>query len=182
MNIYIKLEILSRELTSKMLLGMYAASAGHDVLIGDNELLKLVENKKLNPGIILEKSITPAKSRIEQLENYRINKSIVTSLDEETPLSTDNLELHCKVRFSEKTINLSDKVFCWSNFDLKILEKNFPKFKKKFIVTGNPRFELWKENYKNLYTSNNIKKKKYIMISSNIGSGVWTLKYSSIIK
>ena len=52
MNINIKLEILSRELKAKLLLGMYAASKGHQVLIGDDEILKMVEKKELNPGII----------------------------------------------------------------------------------------------------------------------------------
>ena len=90
---------------------MYAAAKGHQVLIGDEEILRLIENKKLNPGIILEKSITPAESRINQLKNYNENKSIVTSLDEETPLSTNNLDLFCEVRFSKETLNLSKKFF-----------------------------------------------------------------------
>ena len=53
MNIYIKLEIETRELISRLLIGLYSASKGHQVLIGDDELLKLVQEKKLNPGIIL---------------------------------------------------------------------------------------------------------------------------------
>ena len=57
MNIYIKIEIETRELLSRLLLGMHAASKGHDVYIGNNEMLKLVQKKKFNPGIILEKSI-----------------------------------------------------------------------------------------------------------------------------
>ena len=182
MNIYIKLEILSRELKAKMLLGMYAAAKGHQVLIGDEEILRLIENKKLNPGIILEKSITPAESRINQLKNYNENKSIVTSLDEETPLSTNNLDLFCEVRFSKETLNLSKKVFCWSNYDYEVLAKHFPSLKKKFFATGNPRMELWKEKYNDLYKSEEIKKKRYIMISSNIGVGLWNSKYSDVIR
>ena len=79
MNIYIKIEIETRELLSRLLLGMHAASKGHDVYIGNNEMLKLVQKKKFNPGIILEKSITPADSRITQLKDYQQNNSIVTS-------------------------------------------------------------------------------------------------------
>ena len=37
MNIYIKLEIETRELTSRLVLGMHAAAKGHQVLIGDDE-------------------------------------------------------------------------------------------------------------------------------------------------
>ncbi len=182
MNIYIKLEILSRELKAKLLLGMYAASKGHQVLIGDDEILKMVEKKELNPGIILEKSITPAESRLNQLKNYNKNKSVVTSLDEETPLSTNDLDLFCEVRFSEKSINLSNKVFCWSSFDFQILSKLFSKLSEKFVITGNPRMELWKEKYNDLYKSAQTRGKKFIMISSNIGIGLWSTKYSSVVK
>ena len=92
MNIYIKLEIETRELISRLFLGLYAASKGHQVLIGDDELLKLVQ-KKLNPGIILEKSITPTELRISQIEDYKLNNSITTSIDEEGGLIRENLDI-----------------------------------------------------------------------------------------
>ena len=112
-NIYIKLEIETRELISRLLLGLYAASKGHQVLIGDDELLKLVQEKKLNPGIILEKSITPSESRIKQIEDYKLNNSITTSIDEEGGLIRENLDIFLNSRFSEKTVSLTDKIFCW---------------------------------------------------------------------
>lgn len=52
MNIYIKVEVETRELLSRLLLGMYAAARKHNVLLGDGELLSLVEQNKLKPGII----------------------------------------------------------------------------------------------------------------------------------
>ena len=42
--------------------------------------------------------------------------------------------------------------------------------------------ELWKEKYNDLYKSEEIKKKRYIMISSNIGVGLWNSKYSDVIR
>ena len=110
MNIYIKLEVESRELLSRTMLGMYAASKGHDVYLGDDELLKYVQKNKLNPGIILEKSITPAESRIKQLFDYKRNNSVVTSIDEEGGILKDNLDVFLNGRFSERTISLTDKI------------------------------------------------------------------------
>ena len=78
MNIYIKVEVETRELLSRLLLGMYAATNDHEVLLGDDEILSLVEQNKLKPGIILEKSITPSNSRIHQLENYKKYGSKIT--------------------------------------------------------------------------------------------------------
>ena len=71
MNVYIKVEIKEREFLSRFILGAYTALKGNEVYIGDDELLQLVEKKKLNPGIILEKSIPPKKLRINQLKNYK---------------------------------------------------------------------------------------------------------------
>ena len=182
MNIYIKLEIETRELISRLMAGVYAASKGHKVLIGDDELLSLVQKKKLQPGIILEKSITPSESRIKQLEDYKRNKSIITTIDEEGGLLRDNLETFINSRFSEKTISLSDKIFCWGEYDYKCLLKLFPKYRKKFVITGNPRVNTWSKKYKKLFTLSEIKNKKYILISSNLGIGVSTKRLSDIFK
>ena len=102
-----------------------------------------ISYKKLNPGIILEKSITPTELRIKQLEDYKANKSITTSIDEEGGLIRDNLDIFLKSRFSEKTISLTDKIFCWGQYDFEALLRIFPEHKKKFTITGNPRINLW---------------------------------------
>jgi surface carbohydrate biosynthesis protein len=181
-NIYIKLEIETRELISRLLLGLYSASKGHQVFIGDDELLKLVQEKKLNPGIILEKSITPTELRIKQIEDYKANKSITTSIDEEGGLIRENLDIFLNSRFSEKTISLADKIFCWGKYDYEKLLTLFPKYKKKFVITGNPRINLWSKKYKNLFSLPNIKNKKYVLISANFGIGVSTKRLSEIFK
>ena len=154
------------------MLGMYAAAEGHKVLIGDNELLQHVQNNKLHPGIILEKSITPSGSRIRQLEDYKKNYSVVTSIDEEGGLLRENLNTFLNTRFSEKSIFLTDKIFCWSEYDLNTLSSLFPKQKQKFVKTGNPRVNLWNKQFQNLFISKEIEDQKYILISSNFGVGV----------
>ena len=178
MNIYIKLEVESRELLSRTMLGMYAASKGHDVYLGDDELLKYVQKNKLNPGIILEKSITPAESRIKQLFDYKRNNSVVTSIDEEGGILKDNLDVFLNGRFSERTISLTDKIFCWGEFDYNSLKKKFPKYSKKFIKTGNPRVNLWSKKFNKLFYMKDIKKKKYILISSNFRIGTTSKRLS----
>ena len=67
MNIYLVVEIKHREFLSRLLIGATSAINGNDVLIGDDEIIKLIVNKKLNPGIMLYKSITPIKRRLIQL-------------------------------------------------------------------------------------------------------------------
>ena len=45
---------------------MHAAAKGHQVLIGDEEILRLIENKNSTWDYL--ESITPAESRINQLK------------------------------------------------------------------------------------------------------------------
>ena len=65
MNIYIHLEISSRELDSKLLLGILAASRGHHVIVSDQEsIIKGLRRKILAPGIFHTKSVTPSETKI----------------------------------------------------------------------------------------------------------------------
>ena len=156
MNVYIKVEVRDREFLSRFLLGATSALKGNDVLIGDDEVLELVEKKKLNPGIILEKSISPVKRRILQLKNYKHNNCIVTSIDEEGGLAQIKYKDFANRRYSYQTLSYADKIFCWGNYDYLNNIKLFPKAKKKFLITGNPRFDL----LENKIAKNFVKRKK----------------------
>ena len=177
MNIYIKIEIKSREFLSRLVLGSYAALKYHDVYLGDDELLTLVEKKILKPGIILEKSITHKPSRIKQLKNYKKNKCKVTSIDEEGGLASLNYEEFAKRRFSQTTLKFTDKVFCWGHYDTKINKKLFKLHKDKFINTGNPRFDLLKTKFQDLVEKRKNVRKKVIILSS-FGTIVTNLRLS----
>ena len=66
MNIYINVEISSRELDSKLLLAVIAASRGHQVLISDmSGIDRGIRNKFFKPGIFHTKCISPYKEKID---------------------------------------------------------------------------------------------------------------------
>ena len=142
MNIYLAVEIKYREFLSRLLTGAASALKGNDVYLGDDEIFTLIEKKKLNPGIILLKSITPTERRMSQLKNYKKNNCIVTSLDEEGGLPQISYKDFAFRRYSHKTLSYTDTVYCWGEYDYKNNIKIFPKSKKKFLMTGNPRFDL----------------------------------------
>ena len=129
MNIYLHVEVKTRDLPGRILLGMNAAKQGHDVYLGDQELLELVSKKKLNPGIILEKSITPTKNRVQLLKNLKKTKSIITSIDEEGGLLLENIETFLSERMSKKTLKLINNNFFWGNYDFRYAKKIFKEFK-----------------------------------------------------
>ncbi len=167
MNIYLVVEIKHREFLSRLLIGATSAINGNDVLIGDDEIIKLIVNKKLNPGIMLYKSITPIKRRLIQLKNCKNNNCIVSSIDEEGGIVGFDFKHFAQRRFSYRSLSYTDSVFCWGQYDYNNYKKIFPKAKKKFLMTGNPRFDLLDNKIaKNFVKKKQSKKIRLVIISS----------------
>jgi hypothetical protein len=78
MNIYMHLEITVRELDSKLLMAILAASKGHQVIIsGSMEINMALKTGVLNPGIVHTKSLTPSDKKISTHQKIIDNKSII---------------------------------------------------------------------------------------------------------
>ena len=154
MNIYLHVEVSLRELDSKLLMGVIAASRGHHVLISDiSEIERGLRRGILNPGIFHTKSITPSEHKINFHKKLIDKKFLVTSLDEEAGLELTHVKLkeYLNDRASKKTIQQSAAVFCWGNDDLKILKDINSKNKSNIIKTGSPRVDLWKSTFLNYW-------------------------------
>ena len=122
MNLYIHIEILEREFLSKLLIGMETASRGIKTYMG--RLESYLMRDFFVPGIILHKSITPSRKRIKELEEYKKRNFVVTSLDEEVGLvNLDNNFNYLKMRYSNESIDLTDKIFTWENLIVIIYQK-----------------------------------------------------------
>jgi len=145
MNLYLHIEIFNREFQSKLLIAMESASKGMKVYLG--RLKPYLLRDFFVPGIILHKSITPSKFRLDELKYYKKKKFIVTSLDEEVGLVNNNPKKYIKLRYSTESLKLSDRVFTWGNYDYNNLCKEFKKYKKKFILSGNPRLDFWRKDF-----------------------------------
>ena len=166
MNIYIIVEVKDREFLSRLLTGAEAALNGNDVLIGDKEISSLILKDKLNPGVMFLKSITPNKRRLTQLKHYKNKKFIVTSIDEEGGLVQINFKDFVKRRYSKKSLSYTDTVFCFGEYDYKNYIKIFKKYKNKFLLSGNPRFDLLNNKIANNFAEKKKSKKVKIVIIS----------------
>ena len=63
MNIYIQVEVSSRELDGKLLLAVLAAAKGHQVIVSNGrEIMDGLKKKVLPPGVFHTKSLSPGKS------------------------------------------------------------------------------------------------------------------------
>ena len=138
-----------------MLLALIAASRGHTVYIV-NQMYMVSLMSYINPGIIFEKSITPNPYRTKFLKSYFKKKHIITSIDEESGLLDENYENFAKFRYSEETIGLTSKIFCWGNHDYSSLKNIYPDQKDKFVLTGSPRVDLWNKKFNNFYFNGKI--------------------------
>ena len=114
MNIYINVEITSRELDSKLLLATVAAANGHEVIVSDLEsIIKGMNKGILAPGLFHTKSLTPADHKIARYKSIKDKGFIITSCDEEGGLDLDGYEEFYKTRFSDLMIGFSSAVFGW---------------------------------------------------------------------
>ncbi len=165
MNLYLPIEVLNREFQSKLLIAMESASRGMQVYMG--RLVPYLKRNHFAPGIVLQKSITPSPDRLEELRYYKKKNFIVTSLDEEVGLfELDNAD-YSKLRYSNQSLELADKVFTWGKYDHNKLCKKFKKYKKKFVLSGNPRIDFWRKDFNFFFKNKKLKYRDYIFFSLN---------------
>ena len=172
MNIYILVEITSRELDSKLLIAILAAARGHQVILSDLEgIVKGTEKGILAPGIFHTKSITPTDYKLKN-HQFFIDKGFkVTSLDEEAGVDLTGYEEFSKTRFSDKSIELASAVFAWGDDDVDTLKKKYSKYASKIHKTGSPRVDLWKSKFSNYWKMpKSAPQKPFLLISSNMGA------------
>jgi hypothetical protein len=82
-------------------------------------------------------------------------------------LVNDNPEKYLKLRYSKESLDLTDRVFTWGKYDYDNLSKKFKKYKKKFILSGNPRLDYWRKDFDFFYKQKKLEYKDYILFSLN---------------
>ena len=169
MNIYIHVEVASRELDSKILLALLAANNGHEVLIANTDsIAKGIDSNILNPGIFHTKSLTGSEVRIKKHNNLIKKKFKITSIDEEGGLVDNGYKDFAINRYSKDSLNQAAAVFCWGDEDFETLNKMYANFSNKIFKTGSPRVDLWRGPLLNYWSKPaEISKKPYLLISSN---------------
>jgi surface carbohydrate biosynthesis protein len=164
MNLYLHIEIYNREFQSKLLIAMESASKGMQVYVG--RLKEYLLRDFFVPGIVHFKSITPSDRKLKELKFFKKNNFIITSLDEEVGLTEKNSK-YIKARYSNKSLELTDRVFTWGKFDYDNLSTKFKKHKKKLVKSGNPRIDFWRKDFEFFFKKKKLRYKDYILFSLN---------------
>ena len=171
MNIFIHVEIAARELDSKLLLAVIAASRGHDVLISDIvSIMKGAQSGALSPGIFHTKSLTSSDKKIARHQVLVDSGFPITSIDEEGGLVDHGYERFAVIRYSEKTIAQASAVFGWGVEDSQTLKRIYSRYASKVHQTGSPRADLWRPRFSPFWgVPREMPEKPYLLVSSNMG-------------
>jgi surface carbohydrate biosynthesis protein len=184
MNIYLHVEISVRELDSKLLLAILAASRGHQVIVSDLAgLEKGVKSGVLAPGIFHTKSLSPHKEKIARHKNMIDKGFMITSIDEEGNLNDYGYQGFAKTRYSDETIEQSTAVFGWGSDDVDTLKQTYSKHSNKIYKTGSPRADLWKPFFSDYWNvPSSVPKKPFLLISCNTGYANNIKSFGELIK
>ena len=149
--IYLPIEIKSRELDSRCLVALECLRLGKTIIIGNQGANPL--NK---PHVVLLNSAAGFElNRIRQIGK----KNLVFVLDEEAIVHTSSNSEYA-VRFSQSTINEVCKIFINGSNELKNITNYYDVSESKYVISGNPRFDFYKNRLKDFFKYEALKIKK----------------------
>ena len=182
--LYITVESKPRELYSKLLLINSAVNKKFDCFIGDKVAISKAI-KILGSGIYFYKSINHYDTK--HIERIKKN-NLYVSQDEEGGFARPNdkeMNKFITYRSSKKNVQLIDRFYNWGKFDYLNYINRYRKDKKKFLIAGSPRIDLWKDSIsKKIFHDEleEIKKyKNFVLIASSGVSSVKELKKRFIV-
>lgn len=156
--LYLPLEIYDRELDGALLLALEAVKRNWEVILGSQEeIVNNIENSL--PGVYFLKHITPGQIKIQK--RIKNAGNIMFAQDQEGLLQRPGLPY--KIRFSEKSMSETEKIFFWGKQQKKDFIDSFgSKYSSKCIVTGCPRADHWEL----IAEKDNNSKKEFILITT----------------
>ena len=144
------MEVRSRELEGRTLLGLVAAERGHDVLIGEFDHL-LSHRHWLPPGLFHDTTLTPAPYRLQHHAALREAGFLITSQDEEHGLTDASLDEFVTRRYSDLTLGRADAAFTWGAKDAAAVTHAHPTHAGRVVASGSPRADLWRPDMGGFY-------------------------------
>ena len=172
-HIYIPIEILVREINSKIIFSYEAALRNYRVYIGTKTGIdKLIQKKKRTSkaGIFFYKSQMIMNRPYANDIKSTCEKFIV--LDEELGVGISNINATLKVR--AKHLGETDRFFIIGKKIMNKIIKFNKTFKKIFSIAGWLRYDIYKKKNINIFNNeiNQIKKNfgEYYLFSSNYGA------------
>jgi surface carbohydrate biosynthesis protein len=173
--IVIPVEVQVRELLSRLLAAALAAQRGYDVLLGHDRVVRRLAGH-LPKGILFDKSLGAATER--KVARYKRMGYTIAAIDEESTGFYPNPDLYLRTRLSQENLDLAERWFCLSRRLRDEAVCRYPADERKFVVTGLPRTDVWREQYHGLYERERsaiaAQHGEYLLFNSNFGSIIHT--------
>ncbi len=169
-NIYIPIEILYRELSTRLYLAGCLAKAGYRVYVGSKlGIFNLIKRKKLKEGIFFYKSAFKQSTNQTLKLIKKCEHAVV--LDEEIGLAMGNPNAALDYRIAN--LNYISKFFVIGKNLNKQIKIRAKLNKNKIVSSGWPKYDLYKKHFAKYHfeKARMIRKKygKFYLFSSNFG-------------
>lgn len=166
---FIRVEVKKRELISRTDLAIEMVRRGVPVILGECYNLNDLKKIGIDKGYYFGKCAQP--SLLKNLKPLLDRGWSFGALDEEG-LLPDSLESFAMNRFSNETAEIFNDFFFFGKEQKEYFDKIFGP-RESFVVSGNPRTDMWRSKYYGLHNQSiqDIKKlyKNYILIPLNFG-------------
>tara|TARA_E500000318_G_scaffold111353_2_gene129668 strand:- start:115 stop:1449 length:1335 start_codon:yes stop_codon:yes gene_type:complete len=167
-HLYLPIEESARELNARLLLVIAAMQKGYRVVIGQQWLM--INNlQNLAPGVVFFKGTNKVQSNWMKFAKKHGHK--IVAIDEEVTAIADR-------RFVLKevwpdSLPLIDRFFMQGQNQLDIYTDEFPEHRDRFMITGNPRFDLLRKEFTKAFNDDaeayRAQYGRYILINTNFG-------------
>jgi hypothetical protein len=145
MRVYLPLQIVQRELDSRLLIAAHLVALGHEILLGPRPGL-LAQRRLLGAGGVYVLSNAERKGFIA---SGSVDDLALIALDEEVLVIDE--EKFVDGRVDSKTLERCSVYLCWGERHRELVAAEFSDVAEKLRIVGNPRIELLRPRFRGLY-------------------------------
>jgi surface carbohydrate biosynthesis protein len=148
MNIFVRIEVLARELQGRLLLSLAAAERGHQVVLLDKRsAYRLLEHpERLPVSYFHDNSPGQHSGKTSLHEGLAAQGWLITGQDEEHGLTTDDFQADMGHRFPQRGMANKCAMFGFGPFDAEGIRRACPDYGDRVFVTGSPRVDFWRKD------------------------------------
>lgn len=167
--LYLPIEILVRELDSRLLIALLATGHGMEVVLGQKWLMEH-NMPSMPPGMWIFKTLSKRDAR--EMNRAKSFGNRIGSIDEEVPAYSEGSGDMLWV--SRDAVSLCDRIFCLGQGHHDSFTSKWPDLTKNLVITGNPRWDFLRPELhallRQLAEPINKVHGKFILINTNSGN------------
>ena len=155
MNVFIRIEVLGRELQGRLLLALAAAERGHTAVLLDNgTAFELSDDPRgLPAGYFHDNSPGQEGGKTVLHEDLGSRGWLITGQDEEHGLATDDFDRDMGGRFPPRPMANKAAMFAFGPYDAAGIRRASPDHAHRVHATGSPRVDFWRSDLAEYFCS-----------------------------